>query len=408
MSTQISGTRNVDSRWLFLAAAVASMMLVGLYQYSWFLFVQPLQTELVASASVIQLTFVVSTWAMTLIQPIAGVLADRKGPRTMNVLGALLVGAGWIACSRVPTPETLYVAYGVGGMGSGIIYATSIGTANKWFPDRRGLATGLASFGYGFGATVFNPVISAIIDVSSFHAAFLQIGAIMLIVLLVTGLIISYPPLEQKPSSQGIKAAVTETRQYNIKDMLLTHQWWQIYLAFILTANLGLMVTPQFKPLGSSFNLDAAIIVLASSTWSFTNGVGRILGGIVSDRLGRERTMVLYFLAQAGLTLGLNVAGFNPILFVTIVTLLGLVWGPIFTFFPSIIADYYGRKNSTANYGLTYTAKGWGASLGDFALAILVTVYGGYSMPLIVSAAFSLTSAALVAPIILKKPKEKT
>ena len=392
------------SRWSIMAAAVTSMMLIGLYQYSWFLFVQPIQSEFAVGAATIQLTFVISTWTMTLIQPVAGALADRKGPKTMNLLGALLVGMGWIACSKVPTPETLYLAYGIGGAGSGIIYATSIGIANKWFPDRRGLATGLASFGFGFGATVFNPIISTIIDMSSFQAAFLQIGLVMLSVLLITGLLISYPHTEQKLSSQSEAVAAGATAQHNMKEMILTRQWWQIYLAFILTANLGLMVTPQFKPLGSSFKLDAAIIIIASSTWSLTNGVGRILGGLISDRLGRERTMVLYFLTQAGLTLGLNVAGWNPVLFIALVTLLGLAWGPIFTFFPSIIADYYGRKNSTANYGLTYTAKGWGVSLGDFALAILVTIYGGYSMPLLVSAAFSLIAAVLTVPLALKKP----
>jgi OFA family oxalate/formate antiporter-like MFS transporter len=114
--------------------------------------------------------------------------------------------------------------------------------------------------------------------------------------------------------------------------------------------------------------------------------------------------MALYFTIQGFLTLSLQFFGFHPVFFVLIVSLLGLIWGPIFAFFPSISADYYGRKNSTANYGLTYTAKGWGALLGGFVLAILATAYGGYALPLLVSAVFSFTAALLVSPILLHRP----
>lgn len=397
-------------RWLFLIAAITSMMVVGLYQYSWALFVHPMEEGLGWSRPVIQLTFTIFLWVMTLTQPLAGVFADREGPRILNIVGALIAGIGWVASSQANTPETLYLAYGLGGVGVGIFYATSIGIANKWFPDRRGLATGLASFGYGFGAAVLNPIIYIIINTFGFRTALLRLGLGMLATLVLMGLLIVYPdsgwtPQVRVPKKPAASKTTETVYQYGMREMVSTRQWWHIYLAFVLTANLGLMVTPQLDSIGDNFNLTNDIIIIALSTWPFANSLGRIIGGRVSDRFGRERTMAIYFSIQGVLTMSLLKAGWNPTLFVIVVTLLGLMWGPIFTFFPAVIADYYGRKNSTANYGLTYTAKGWGGSLGTYVLSLLAIAYGGYSTPIIVSAIFSFSAAALIAPRILKRPR---
>ncbi|MFQ6075742.1 MAG: MFS transporter, partial [Candidatus Bathyarchaeia archaeon] len=137
-------------------------------------------------------------------------------------------------------------AYGLGGVGVGIFYATSIGTAIKWFPDRRGLATGLVSCGYGFGATVFNPIISNIINTSGFRTALLHLGLGMLATLVVAGFLIVFPPsgwtLQILVPKKGAAAKIRETAyQYGVREMVSTRQWWQIYLAFVFTANLGLM-----------------------------------------------------------------------------------------------------------------------------------------------------------------------
>jgi OFA family oxalate/formate antiporter-like MFS transporter len=181
-------------RWIRLAAATLSMMLIGLYQYSWTLFVQPLQLEFNQGLDTIQLTFTLFVWIMTWTQPVAGFIADQRSPRPLTILGAVLAGMGWIATSFATTPVTLYVTYGVGGIGVGMIYATSVGMASKWFPERRGLANGFTSFGYGFGAAVMNPVIAWIMSSLDFRAAFMYLGAVMLVTLLFLSLSTRYPP----------------------------------------------------------------------------------------------------------------------------------------------------------------------------------------------------------------------
>jgi OFA family oxalate/formate antiporter-like MFS transporter len=164
------------------------------------------------------------------------------------------------------------------------------------------------------------------------------------------------------------------------------------------------MVTSQLTYLGNFFNISVETVVLTSAIFPFANGVGRIVGGFISDRIGRERAMNLYFILQGILSILLLFLGSTGAAFVTIVASIGFLWGPIFTFFPAIISDYYGRKNSTVNYGLTYTAKGWGGLLGGYVASLLSLIYGGFTTPIVASAAFNFIATILVLPIVLRRP----
>ncbi len=395
---------------MLLAAATLSMMLVGLYQYSWTLFVKPLQGHFGWGLETVQLAFTLFVWIMTWTQPVAGYIADRRGPRLLTLIGGVVAGGGWVASSRIDTPEALYLTYGLGGVGVGMIYATSMGLASKWFPDRRGLANGFTSFGFGFGAAVMNPVIAWIIATMDFRAAFLYVGGLMLVPLVGFSLFSRYPPARWQPphaaSWRGPSTAQPRTETaYGPKAMILTRAWWQLYLAFFLTAGTGLMVTSQLNPMGQAFNLSQSIVLTAAIVFPIFNGLGRLFGGWVSDRLGREVTMTLFFTAQGLCTLLLLLLGAYEGAFITIICLIGLCWGPIFTFFPSITADYYGRTNATTNYGLTYTAKAWGGVFGGYVVAWLVTTYEGFTMPIVIASVFGFTSALLVFPRLLRSPQ---
>jgi OFA family oxalate/formate antiporter-like MFS transporter len=397
------------ARWVLLTAATLSMMLIGLYQYSWTLFVKPLQGHFGWGLETVQLAFTLFVWIMTWTQPVAGYIADRRGPRLLTLLGGALAGTGWVTSSLIDTPEALYLTYGLGGIGVGMTYATSMGLASKWFPERRGLANGFTSFGYGFGAAVMNPLIAGIIASMDFRAAFLYVGGVMLVTLVSLSFITRYPPASWLPPNASSRRASTATqagteRAYSPKAMIKTRAWWQVYLAFFLTAGTGLMVTSQLNPMGQAFNLSQGIVLTAAIVFPIFNGLGRIFGGWVSDRLGREVTMTLFFTAQGVSTLLLLLLGANEVAFITIICLIGLCWGPIFTFFPSITADYYGRKHATTNYGLTYTAKAWGGVFGGYVVAWLVTTYESFTMPIVIASVFGFTSALLVFPRLLRSP----
>ena len=385
------------------------MMLIGLYQYSWTIFKNPLQDSLLLSSSAIQLTFTLSIWAMTLSQPFSGYVADKRSPLLVNLLGAGLAGLGWIGSSFAQTAEGLYFAYGIGAIGVGAIYGIAVGMATRWFPDKRGLATGLVAFGFGFGAAVFNGPISWIVEISGYRYALLYMGSAMLLSLTALGLFSRYPSAEWQPSrrtkTDPVVSSVRTGQQLSPRQMLRTSQWWILYIAFIMTANTGLMVTAQLTDMGKFFHVSAELVLLTSGVFSVTNGVGRIVGGWVSDRLGRGRTMSVFFALQGFLSILLLLSGSVGILFLVLVASIGFLWGPIFTFFPAIIADYYGRRHSTVNYGITYTAKGWGGLLGGYVAAVLSSMYGGFAMPILASAMLSFGAALMVIPQVLKRPQ---
>jgi len=399
----------IDARWFRLASAILSMMLIGLYQYSWTIFKNPLQEALQLSSSTVQVTFTLSTWTMTLSQPFSGYIADKHGPLLINVIGAVIAGLGWIGSSFAKNPESLYFAYGLGAVGAGAIYGTAVGTATRWFPDKRGLATGLVVFGFGFGAAVFNGPISSLVEASGYRSAFLYMGSSMLIALTVLGLLSRYPTAEwQAGQSIALTGAATSTDRDGVerdpKEMFRTHQWWILYFAFIMTANTGLMVTAQLTDMGTFFSISTELVLLASGVFSITNGVGRIVGGWVSDRLGRERTMSLFFVLQGILSLLLLRLGSFGVVFVVLIAAIGFLWGPIFTFFPAIIADYYGRRHATVNYGITYTAKGWERLLGGYVAAVLSSMYGGFTTPILASAMLSFGAALIAISPVMKRP----
>jgi len=403
---QIKGLGKLEqARWVILAAATLGMMCIGLYQYSWTLFVKPIGNELKTNLVAVQLTFTIFTTIMTFTQPLAGMVADKRGPFYLNLLGGAISGAGLVASSYANSVETLYLTYGIGSIGVGILYATAVGAANKWFPDRRGLATGFASFGYGFGAAVVNPLLSSLIGSQGFRPAFLYLGLAMLISLVVLGFIQRYPPPNWLPatlSEKGKAKASLEARQFRPREMVGTSQWWLIYMAFILTSQTGLMITSQLTSLGDAFRLSTNMVLLATIAFPLTNGIGRIVGGRISDHFGREVTMTIFFAAQGVLSLTLLFFGQTGSIFVAIVTLIGFFWGPIFTFFPSVIGDYYGRRYSTVNYGLTYTAKAWGGWVGGYIAALVSSLYG-FSFPIILSSVFSFAAAAMVVSMLKKQ-----
>jgi len=384
------------------------MMLIGLYQYSWTLLVRPIVSELKASSVAVQLTFTIFTTVSTFTQPVAGILADRRGPLFLNILGGIISGIGWIASSYTTSIETLYLTYGIGSLGVGIIYATAVGTANRWFPDRRGLATGLTAFGFGSGAALMNPVISWIVGTQGFRAAFLSTGTIMLLALTILGLVSRYPNLDWTPDSarRGTKR-VRDANSFKPSDIVRTTSWRLVYAAFILTSQTGLLITSQTVSLGDSFRIPQDTILLATILFPISNSLGRVIGGYASDRLGRQITMVSFFTVQGFLALLLLFFGSNGTAFFVTIALIGFFWGPIFTFFPSLIGDYYGQEYSTSNTAITYTAKAWGGWIGGYIAAFISSLYG-FAPVIFLSILFSFTASVLICPWILRKPTSKT
>jgi len=394
-------------RWFILSLAILLNMTVSIYQYSWSLFAHNLREELGWSLAAISLTFTIFQLT-NFSQPFTGALADARGPRGIGIAGALLVGLGFILSSRASSPWELWVCYGLGGIGVGALSGLGSAAAIKWFPDKRGLATGLTAFGYGAGTAIFNWIIQALLGAFGVKSTFIFMGLLMLAILLPAVLLFRYPPESWTPTPAGRSSHASPTgRDYSPGEMLRTPQWFLIYFSFIFTISTILVFAAQLKMIAGEFAVPQAHFDLLLVLFPLGNGISRIFGGVVSDRIGRERTMVIFYLLLSFSIFLLTSWGTNPVVFVLFVFLCALLGGAPFSLYAATIGDYYGPKYATTNFGITHTAKAWSGLISGWLCGFLVALSGSYRLPLILIAACTLVAGVLSHPRLLSPPRRK-
>lgn len=395
-------------RRLMLINAIWVMMVISIYQYSWFLFAFVLSEELKWNLATIGLTFTVFAYTATFIQPFSGYIADSFGPRKVSILAAILVGLGFILSSFAASPMELYFYYGLGSVGVGILYGLSAASAIKWFPDKRGLATGLTVFGFGAGTALFNWLIQGSLEAYGLRLTFQYIGLLMLLALIPAAFFYKYPPSHWKPSSPAsAKKGAQPSWEAKPQEMLKTYQWYLIYFCFSFTVSIVLMFAAQMKMLAKEYHLPAAYFNWLLVLFPIGNGLSRVVAGAVSDKLGRERTMMIFYGLLGFSILALLQFGYHPLAFVTIVVIAALLGGSPFALYPATIGDYYGSKYSTVNYGITYTAKAWAGLISGWMSGYLVAQFGSYQVPLILVAICSMVAALVSNPKWMKPPHPK-
>ncbi len=377
MEAQVQDSSRADTamhrRWLVLIASIVSMVAVANFQYGWTLFVAPLQRHLRTEQPLIQVTFTVFVLLETWLVPVEGWLVDRFGPRLLVMIGGVLAGLGWIASGYADTLTALYLAYAVAGVGAGIVYGTAIGGALKWFPDRRGLAAGLTAAGFGAGSALTCAPIANMINSAGYQATFIRWGIIQGAVVVLAALLLKSPPPGWLPKNWNDEAgARLRPRQsavdFTSREMAATSHFWLMYLMMTMVATGGLMATAQLAPMAADYRVDSVPIRLFAwtiPTLTFALAAERVLNGLcrpfwgwISDRIGRENTMTLAFGLEALATYALIHFAHNPFYFVIFSAFTFFGWGEIYSLFPALCGDFFGRKHATANYGFLYTAKG--------------------------------------------------
>jgi MFS transporter, OFA family, oxalate/formate antiporter len=375
------------------------MIMIANLQYAWTLFVKPLQHSTGWSLSDIQWAFTIFILCQTWVQPLEGWLIDRLGQRFFISAAGVLCGAGWAGLGYAKTLTTLYSLYAVAGIGAALVYSASIGSALKWFRERRGLASGIMAAGFGGGTALFIPLISSTIQSHGYQTAFIRTGIFQGLVILGIAQFLRHPPVEAavaptaRPSGRSLQVG---TQQFTTREMLTTPRFYVLYVMFVLMSTGGLMVTAQAGPMAQSWGLPAAAITLAASLSPLANGTSRVLWGWASDRMGRETTMAIAFLLQAGClilvpTLGHLSGGW----FVLTLVLTYFTWGEIYSLFPSVSGDYFGIRHATSNYSVLYTAKGVASIIGGGLAALLYERSGSWTSAFYGSASLALVSAVM-------------
>jgi len=394
-----------SGRWVQLWLGVLCMVLIANLQYSWTLFVNPMQKAHGWSIAEIQVAFSIFIATETWLTPIEGYIVDRLGPaigaRLMVTFGGVLVGIAWVINAYAASLGMLYVGAAISGIGAGAIYATCVGNAVKWFPDRRGLAVGLTAGGFGAGAALTVVPIRLVIETYGYASAFFWFGVVQGIVLLIVAQTLRAPAAGTVLPAPATAAVPQTTRSYTSAEVLRSPAFWLMYVMFVLVSASGLMATAQIAPIAKDFGLSNTVILFGATALSVAlvvdsvmNGLARPFFGHVSDRIGREYTMGLAFTLGALSYWLLAVAGQSPWTFVICAALIFFTWGEIFSLFPSTCTDLFGTKYATANAMLLYTAKGTSAFLVPLA-NVLKTAAGGWASVFLVAAAMNMVVVVL-------------
>jgi OFA family oxalate/formate antiporter-like MFS transporter len=285
----------------------------------------------------------------------------------------------------------------VAGLGNCFVYCCCTALGLKWFPDKRGIASGLIAAGYGAGAAFFNPIFAYLIRAVDYRSTFVYTGLALGVVILAAGQFLKYPPMgfiaAPPPSAQP--KIRRQSEQFNSIEMLRTPQFYVLYVMMLMIGIGGLMATAQVAPVARNFAVSSTALAIALSLNPLGNGTSRIFWGWVSDSLGRERTMAIAFFLQAIFLASVVTLGrVNDFWFVVTMALVFLTWGELYVLFPAVLADFFGAQHAASNYSFLYSTKGVASIVAGGLAAQLFEATGTWNYAFYGAAGLALCSAA--------------
>jgi OFA family oxalate/formate antiporter-like MFS transporter len=398
---------NVYKRWGIAVAAILLQMALGAV-YAWSVFRVPLAKQFHWTISQVTLTFTIAIFVLGFASFFGGLWVGRVGPRVVAMTGGLLYGGGvFLASFSSQGLWWLYLTYGViGGVGLGFSYIVPISVLVKWFPDRRGLMTGIAVGGFGAGALVTAPVATRLIQATGVLHTFAVLGIAFLIVTVIAGWFMQNPPQGWRPEGwtpKPLQTAQRAAKEFTLGQALSTWQWWALWLLLFLNTSAGISIISQEAPMFQELAKVTAIVAAGMvGVVSIGNAVGRVFWAWVSDLVTRRATFAVMFVLQVALFWFLP--GIHAAVPLTVIAFMILLcYGGGFGTMPAFAADYFGAKNVGPIYGLMLTAWGFASAFGPLLIAHMRQSSGTYRGGLHVIAAIMLVS--IVMPLLVKPPK---
>ncbi len=360
--------QKVFNRWFVVFGALLIQMCLGAV-YAWSLFNQPLADKFGWAIKDIVLTFSITIAVFSVTTIFAGKIQDKIGPRWVATAGGLLLGVGLFLTSQATSLMQIYIFYGViGGIGIGAAYVCPLATCLKWFPDKRGLISGLAVAGFGAGALVFKPIILSFIASAGVSMTFTYLGVIFAIAVVIGAQFLQIPPAGYKPEGWTppvTAGGTTSVRNFTTGQMMKTMHFYVIWIIYLFGTTSGLMVIGLAKDIGTKLvKLTPADAANAVVIVAIFNAVGRIVWGTLSDKLGRVTSLLCMYILSALAMVFMGMVDMNYMSFLAACSVIGFCFGGFLALFPSITADYYGTANVGINYGIIFCAYGLAAIVG--------------------------------------------
>ena len=400
---------NKLNRWGVALAGIFLQISLGSV-YAWSVFRVPLAKQFNWSISEVTLTFTISILALGFAAFFGGLWLKKVGPRVVAITGGALYGGGILLASfSYHGLWWLYMSYGViSGIGLGFAYIVPISVLVKWFPDKRGLMTGIAVGGFGAGALITAPIATRLINNVGVLHTFAYLGGAYLIAAVTSAFFLQNPPEGWLP--EGWKPAEKQQVQNNGKNFTLiealkTWQWWALWLLLFLNTSAGISVISQEAPMFQEFASVTPLIAAGMvGIVSIGNALGRVFWAWVSDFIGRRFTFSIMFIIQ--ILLFWFLPSFHSITGITIIVFLILMcYGGGFGTMPAFVADYFGSVNVGAIYGLMLTAWGFASAFGPLLIAHLRQLTGTFTSGLHIIAA--IMAVSVIVPLLVKPPANR-
>lgn len=382
--------KKVKNRWLIAAAAVGIHISIGSV-YSWSVFTNPLREKHDWGLSEISLTFSIAILFLGLSAAFMGHFVERYGPRISGMIASACFGAGLIGAGFADSIGSLYMLYffygALGGIGLGIGYITPVSSLVKWFPDRRGLATGLAIMGFGFASLIASPVIAKLINGIGISNTFYLLGAIYFGLMFLSSLYLAPPPKDWQPegmkdNDQKEEKKTKDLAQLTANEAVKTVRFWALWSMLFINVTCGIAVISVASPMAQDIaGLSAGAAATMVGIMGLFNGFGRIGWATVSDYIGRPNVYTTFFALQTVAFLLLpNVT--NAFLFQLLIYLILTCYGGGFASIPAYIGDLFGTKQLGAIHGYILTAWAAAGLVGPLVVSWIRETTNSYSLTL--------------------------
>ncbi|MCR3955326.1 MAG: OFA family MFS transporter [Gudongella sp.] len=366
-------------RWSFILLGIIIMMLLGTV-YSYSVFRVELQQELGIGLTESGMPYMFALALYSLFMFLSGKHIERYQPRNMIILGGLLVSLGWILSSFSTNILLLTIAYGcISGAGVGIAYGVLLNVIAKWFPDNKGLASGLVLVGFGLSPLVTAPLARALVESIGVMRTFLVSGIGFGIMISLLALPFRYPDKDVAQSYASMTSKVRISKEIPLADMIKTRSFKGIYLNFIIGTMVGLTMIGMTTNIGvDHFELEPSMVTGLMAFFAVFNGIGRPIFGWISDHFSPRHAMILSYLMIMTAAISIIVMDNSRMVYIVAFSIFWLNLGGWLAIAPTTTLRLFGIKNYSENYGLIFTAYGIGAIAGVSSSGILLDYLGSY------------------------------